>query len=270
MLGTRTNALLQLCWPKYQRTAERHSCKENQSPPILSTSSVLLGEPFFKLNALIALSLPLYCGTICWPHDETVETYLWTRVEVVRAYPASLAIDEFLDTELLLAVPPPSWSGASLLQLEKMGLHKFWVLSLPGGTTVLGRLKRKVKRASVRKDLWPPSNLYLWKRTYLPLLSRGCMCNLGSTAGVIGFVLDTIYHGALCEPRLFSESLTKLFCCQGFLTCTESSPSGGCAGRGEAASQTTLQDFLGPLRPRWKWCVIKEFIISHRHFVCFL
>ena len=206
MLGTRTNALLQLCWPKYQRTAERHSCKENQSPPILSTSSVLLGEPFFKLNAwsLIALSLPLSCGTICRPHNETVETYLWTRVEVVRAYPASLAIDEFLDTELLLAVPPPpSWSGASLLQLEKMGLHKFWVLSLPGGTTVLGRLKRKVKRASVRKDLWPPSNLYLWKRTYLPLLSRGCMCTLGSTAGVIGFVLDTIYHGALCEPRLF-------------------------------------------------------------------
>ena len=46
----------------------------------------------------------------------------------MRAYPASLAIDEFLDTELLLAVPPPpSWSGASLLQLEgeKMGLHKF-------------------------------------------------------------------------------------------------------------------------------------------------
>ena len=78
------------------------------------------------------------------------------------------------------------------------------------------------------------------------------MCNLGSTAGEIGFVLDTIYHGALCEPRLFSESLTKLFCWQGFLTSKESSPSGGCAGRGEAASQTTLQDFLGPRRPRWK------------------
>ena len=87
-------------------------------------------------------------------------------------YPASLAMEEFLETELLLAVPPPppSPSGASLRQLqgnsEKMGDWKIaQVLSIVSGRRdVLQRLKRKAKRASGKfayctkiYGQWPPS-----------------------------------------------------------------------------------------------------------------